>query len=133
MQLIAVLRGCFTCYLFGVLVAWGSYLHTIWQDEKTVFNEWISLYISVVYGVLFAIPIAFFVVLLWMILAYFRITVSFLVAPATAASLLLMIAVFRTSNVYAISGSVFAGLIIRSVFWLGAFGLKKSVKLYLRS
>jgi hypothetical protein len=133
MQIFAILKGCFAAYVVGVALSWATYLHSYSQGNLHVFDQWSSLFVSVAYGAIFAIPVAIFVILLWLILAWRKVTVYFYLAPAVSAALLgLMMWALNGSSTYALLFASCWGLILGATFWLFAFGRRNSVELGLR-
>ncbi|MEM6638125.1 MAG: hypothetical protein AAF667_19825 [Pseudomonadota bacterium] len=132
MQFFAVLKGCFATYVVGVAFSWANYLHSYWQGKLHVFDQWSSLFVSVVYGALFAAPIAIFVVLLWVILAWRKVTVKFYLAPTISAVLVgLMMWALNGGTIYALLLGAFWGVFFGTVFWVFTFGRSESADLRL--
>lgn len=133
MQLIAVLKGCFATYAVGVLLSWTGYLYSYWWGGLNVFDQWSSLFVSVIYGAIFAAPVVIFVILLWVILAWRKTIVNFYVAPAVSAVLLgPMMWALNDGSVFALFIGAFWGLIFGTIFWLFTFGRRNSAELRLR-
>lgn len=129
MQFLQVLRGCLGAYATGVLLYSALVALYVWQRDPAVFAAWGNVLIGVVYGGAMAVPITLVVVLLWVVLAWNKVTVTLPVALVAGGVLTGLAAIPFSHNLDGVVAFALIGYLFGAVFWVTAFGWTSRVRL----
>ncbi|GAB5446667.1 hypothetical protein [Gymnodinialimonas sp.] len=127
MQILYVLRGCLLAYGFGVAV---MMLATMIIDGRGTD----ALGLTAMIGLVLLIPFLVIVVVIWAVLARLAKTVTITQAAAICAAVFFVLAFLLGLSGNGVPGLLidavaypFAGAIFGTIFWVGAFGLRREM------
>ncbi|MAC79630.1 MAG: hypothetical protein CML66_16385 [Rhodobacteraceae bacterium] len=129
MQLLQVLRGCLGAYAAGVLLYSALIALYVWQRTPAVFSAGRNFMMGVVYGGAMALPIVLAVILLWIVLAWKKVTVTWPVALIAGAFLTGLASIPLSHNLNGVVAFALIGMLFGAVFWGTAFGRTTRVRL----
>lgn len=131
MQILSVLKGCLAAFLVGVLFNWAGQLLSSAQGSGLGMGVWDSLWFTIVFGAVLALPLTLAVLALWAVLARRGTTVSYRDALITGAGGTVLVFWAVGNPLLWLLIGVLLGAALGAAFWLAAFGFRREVALTL--
>ena len=139
MQFFRVLLGCLAAYLSGVVIVIPMLIMRDYDffAGANVILHFVPLIIILIYSLVFSIPVVFLVILGWLLLAWRRKTVPAWAVLAFGAALspyeYKLLSSSYTNDPMTLIVLAALGVLSAAVFWVTAFGFKRSVLFTFRS